>query len=220
MRTTVLATLAVVFSFGLAFALGEEEEAAARAKRIEECIQKGLAAHRANQPQEAIAQLQQAVLLLQKSVEKNLAAFLPKPREGWTADDPEVQSGVWGSGEQSFQITTATRNYSREEDGRSVEIVLTNSPQMVDAQKQLITTFANPQMAAMLGADPDRKLETFKEDGWDGMLTVEKDGEAQITAVTGNVLLTIRVDAPDEDLVREFWKALDRKALASVASPK
>ena len=213
MRTTLLAAFAVIVSLGLA----RGDEAADRAKRIEEYIQKGLAAHRADQPQEAINQLQQALLLLQKSIEKNLAAFLPKPAEGWMAEDPEVQSGMWGAGEQSFQFTTATRSYAREEDGRSVEIVLTNSPQMVEMQGQLIKAFANPQMAAMLGADPDRKVEMFKDEGWEGMLTVEKDGDAQILAVTGDILITIQVDAPDGDLAREFWKAVDRKALAAIA---
>lgn len=216
MRTTLLAVLTLVLALGLA--LGDEE--AERARKIEDHIQKGLAAHRANLPQEAINQLQQAVLLLQKSVEKNLAAFLPKPGEGWTADDPEVQSGMWGAGEQGFQFTTATRHYEREEDGRSVEIVLTNSPQMVGMQKQLITAFQNPQMAAALGADPDRKVEMLKEDDWEGMLTVEKDGEAQIIAVTGDILVTINVDAPDGDMARKFWASVDRKALAAIAKAK
>jgi hypothetical protein len=52
------------------------------------------------------------------------------------------------------------------------------------------------------------------------MLTVEKEGDAQLMAVSGDILITIQVDAPDADLVREFWKAVDREALAALAKAK
>jgi hypothetical protein len=213
MRKTILCLAVVAIAVGLVFA----QEAAEIDKQIEGHIQAGWASYKAGRPQDAIQHLQQAIGLIQKQSQKDLTTFLPKPGKGWKADEPDVDSGNWGSGGQSFQFNVITQTYTREADGREVEVVLTNSPQMVMGQKQAAEVFKNPQMRAMLQKDPNQKYELIEEGKWFGLLHVEKGESARIIAFIGKLMVTISTDADDEKLVREFWASLDRAGLEAAS---
>jgi len=196
--------------------LARAGDPAADKAKVLALLDKGKAAVQADRAQDAIACLQQAIQILQASAQQGLVAFLPKPAKGWTADEPSVQSGSWGSGEQVMQWTLVQRGYRQEEGEKSYDIQLTNSPEMVSGQRQMYETLKNPQMLQMMQAGGEVKITLIDEPDWSGMITVPKDGESTLMAITGDVMLQITSD--DLALVKAAWDAIDRKGLAAAAA--
>jgi len=211
MRNKTLCVLLVAL-LGLARA---GDPAADKAKVLA-LLDKGKAAVQADRAQEAIACLQQAIQVLQANAQQGLVAFLPAPPKDWTADEPSVQSGSWGSGEQVMQWTLVQRSYQQEKGDATYDIQLTNSPEMVAGQRQMYETLKNPQMLQMMQAGGETKITLIDEPGWSGMITVPKDGESTLIAITGDVMLQITSD--DLALVKAAWEAIDRKGLAAAAA--
>jgi len=211
MRNMTLCVLLVALA-GLARA---GDPAADKAKVLE-LLDKSKAAVQADRAQEAIACLQQAIQILQANAQQGLVAFLPAPPKDWTADEPSVQSGSWGSGEQVMQWTLVQRSYRQEEGDATYDVQLTNSPEMVAGQRQMYEALKSPQVLQMMQAGGDVKITMIDEPGWAGMMTVPKDGETTLMAITGDVLLQITSDDPA--LVKAAWDAIDRKGLAAAAA--
>jgi len=175
-------------------------------------IDKGKAEVQAGRAQHAITHLQQAIHLLQAATRKGLAAFLPAVPKGWKADEPDSQSGSFGSGKDTIQWSLVQRTYRQENGEDDYDVQLTDSPQLVEGQRAAIEMFKNPEMRKMMEASGDTKFEVIEADGWAGTITSPNDSDTNLLAIHGSVLVTI--SGKDMALVKALWEAMDRKGLA------
>ncbi len=208
--------LALPLLFAPALAGDAEDEAAVLA-----AIDKGREAFQAKKPQEAIESLQKAIGLIQAKAMKNLATFLPaRDDKEWELGEVDTQQGNWGSGEQSFQWTQVSRRYTKKgaEDGPEVNVMISNSPQIIEAQRSMLQMFKDPAMRAMMSqGNEGQKVDVIEDGEWLGMITSEK-GRCNANIVHRKVMVQIEAERGDEKLVKEFWDALDRKGLAEATT--
>ena len=186
---------------------------------ILESIDKGRDAFKAGKHQDAIESLQKAIGLIQAIASKGLAAFLPtRDAEQWETGEVETQNGNWGSGESSFQWTQVSRRYTKkgEDDGPEVNVMISNSPQLIEAQRGMVQMLKDPAMRAMMAQSQEGKLYFIEEGGWLGMITTQKDDcSAQIFHT--KVMVQIEVTNGDDKLAKEFWAAIDKDGLAGAS---
>ena len=160
--------------------------------------------------EDAIDLLQKAIGALQSIEKAGLSGLLPDPPDGWSATEPQAQSGNWGSGAQAFQWTTANRRYTHENEGTQVEITITNSPQLVTAQQQTIAAFKNPQLAKLLRQQQGQKLDIFDDRGWSGYSAKEEEPPGgNLIAIKEKTLITIRVHGGPATHLDVFWKKMN-----------
>lgn len=208
-RTITLA--AVVLLIPAAICLAEAD------KDVESLINKGLASYKAGRTNEAIAFLQEVVLLLQRSQEKGLARFFPKAPEGWEAGKLESSSAAIGTGEGGATYTQLTQRFTRKQDGATATVTLSNSNQLIESQRAMAESYKNPEVLRMMNQDPDTKIKLIDQDEWVGWTVIQKDRDAQATALCTGCLLSIQIDKPDEAAVDAFLKATDLKGIAGAA---
>lgn len=209
-----LAFLALPLLLGPVVAGDSEDEA-----QVLAAIDKGREAVKAGKPQEAIDHLQKAIGLIQAKAMKGLATFLPaRDEKEWELGEVDSQSGSWGSGEQAFQWSQVQRHYSKKDadDGPEVDVMISNSPQIVEGTRAAFQMFKDPAMRAMMNQDPEQKVDMIDEDGWLGMVTTRKES-CTIMALHEKLMVQVEVQPGDEKLAKEFWSAIDRKGLAASA---
>jgi hypothetical protein len=208
--------LALPLLFGPALAGDAEDEALVLA-----AIDKGRESFKAGKPQEAIEQLQKAIGLIQSKAMKNLATFLPaRDDKDWEVGEVDTQQGNWGSGEQSFQWTQVSRRYTKKgaEDGPEVNVMISNSPQIIEGQRAMLQMFKDPAMRAMMNqGNEGQKVDVIEDGEWLGMVTIEKN-RCSANIVHKKVMIQIEAERGDEKLVKEFWTAIDKKGLAEATT--
>ncbi len=176
-------------------------------------IDQGRAAYSAGKTQEAIDHLQKAIALMQSATTKGLASALPAIPEGWKAEKPEMNSGSFGGGETAFQWNSASRTYTREADDVRVEIMLSSSPQIVEAQRGMLKMYEDPQMRKMMAANTGQKMEIVERGGWKGLSIIQEGANAMITAFRGKTMLTISVSNGSAEILEKFWSAINLSGL-------
>jgi hypothetical protein len=206
-----VAALGLLLLTGVALAGDEAPDA-----DVLTAIDKGRAAFQAGNAQEAIAELTKAVGLIQAKATQGLVRFLPsRDAAQWELGEPDVQSGSWGSGGSSFQWSQAQRTYTKKgDDGLTVSVMISNSPQLIEAQRGMLTMLKDPAMRKMLEAQPGQKVDVLDDGGWVGMITTQQD-DCTLLAMHTKILVEVRVSRGDEKIAKEFWGAIDRKGLAS-----
>lgn len=210
----------VALPFLLALVVAGDPPAAEGDAAIVATIEKGRDAFKAGKHQEAIENLQKAIGLIQAIASKGLAVFLPaRDAEQWEMAEVDTQNGNWGSGESSFQWTQVSRRYTKkgEEGGPEVNVMISNSPMLIEAQRGMVQMLKDPAMRAMMAQNQDgQKLDFVEEGGWLGMITTEKEScNAQIFHT--KVMVQIESNTGDEKLVKEFWAAIDKDGLAGAS---
>ncbi len=176
---------------------------------FDQLLKEARQAYAKGESQVAIQKLQQAIDVIQQSGAKTLASFLPKSLDGWNASEPKTVSGNWGSGAQAFQWTQASRRYTREQDGLRVNVQITNSPQLIQGQRQMAAMFENEQYIKMMNQDPNKKVRLFKKEGWTGWTIIESNGNANGVALSDAVMVTLDVNKGSEEVFTKFWKGVN-----------
>ncbi len=195
-------------------ARAEDEEAAPdHAAQILSAIDKGREAYRAGKAQESIRQLQTAIKLIQQTAVRGLASFLPDLGEGWTADEPNTTSGSWNANGTDTQWTQVTRSYHHEERGLTLDVTITNWPQMIQGVRAMVQMFKNPQMRAAFEGDKKKKHELVEGDGWTGMLITEGNRRTSFQTFNEEVMVTMEVGTGDAAFLRGVWQRMDRRGL-------
>lgn len=183
-------------------------------------IDKGREAFKAGRDQEAIENLQKAIGLIQAKAMKGLAAFLPSRDEAqWEMGEIDSQSGNWGSGETAFTWSQVQRRYTRRgvDDGPEVTVMISNSPQLIEAQRGMVQMLKDPAMRAMMAqAQGGQKIDFVEEGGWLGMITTEND-RCNAMVFHAKVMVQVQVNRGDDKLAKEFWAAIDRDGLGGVS---
>ena len=150
----------------------------ARADEVTDQLDTARKAYEAGELRSAVQALQFAVAKIQEEINASLTGLLPRPLEGWTADEPEAQSGGIAA---MIAGTTLTRRYHRT-DGAEVEInIIADSPLL-----PMMTMMLSSPM--LLQSDPNTKLYTY--DGQRGLVEHEKDSRRwEIKLMVGNKIL-------------------------------
>ena len=177
-------------------------------------------ARKAGKNQVAIQKLQAAIDVLQRSGAKSLVSFLPPSMPGWKAGEPKTVTGNWGAGAQAFQWTQVSRTYTRDEDGLRVNVQFTNSPQLIQGQRQMAAMFANEQYVKMMNNDPNKEIRVFKKVGWTGWTILEKGRKANGVALSEDVMVTLDVSQDKEEVFAKFWKGVDFDGILASGSGK
>ena len=171
--------------------------ASARADEVTDAMQEALRTYQAGDPGAARMAMQEALQLLSQRAAAALAAALPKPLAGWTADEAEAKTSeltFMGGGAQ------ASRRY-RNAGGDDVEIqVVADSP--VLAQMGMIMN--NPAMAGAMGKliriGSQRAIQT-------------SNNEIQMM-VNNRIMITVNGSAPMEAKLA-FAQAIDIAKLSA-----
>ena len=212
-------TFVVVLLLPLALVLAGDPPAAGDDAAVLASIDKGRAAFVAGNHQQAIEHLQAAIGLIQERALAGLASFLPARNPAqWEMGEVDSVSGNWGAGKSAFQWTQVTRTYDRKgaEDGPSVTVMISNSPQLIEAQRGMVEMLKNPDMRRMMTqAQEGQKIDVIEEGEWIGMITTEAEGDTDLQMFHKKVMVQISVSPNDEKLAREFWAAVDRAGLAA-----
>ncbi|MFO1053087.1 MAG: hypothetical protein U1F36_12810 [Planctomycetota bacterium] len=197
-------------------AAGSEAKPEAQAPKdevteIEKLIADGLAAWRAKDEVKASDLLQKAIAKIQARAARALSAFLPKAAQGWTFDEPSVDSGSWGTGENAMQWSNAQVTAHKGEDTQT-HVQITNSPQIYDAMQTMVQV--QVQMKELLrqqGKDVDVK----SKNGFQVVSMVD-DGTGTAWMVGKRILVTFNVDHCDRKTLDEVLGWIDTAGLAKL----
>ena len=206
---------AVVLIGGLLTACFAAAKPKAKVDQVEALITKALAAYKAGKAATAIDDLQKAISLMQKSLQKGMAGFLPAAPKGWTAGKIDSTSMSMGTAKDAGAWRQVSRRYTRTSDKLRVTITITNSPQLIQATKAASKMYQSPQMIAMLNRDPNMKVELVSQHGWSGWIVISKGKSAQATALAKGCMLSVSASKDDEAALKAFWKAIDLKGLSA-----
>lgn len=228
MRTVLITALALALTLSFSIAQPDKTaetiklvppETARKLDPVELLITKGLAAYQAGKSAQALADLQQAIALIQEQLFQSLGAHFPEAPDGWKADKIKSQAMSMGSGQGSGSWTQISRTYTRVSDKIKVTLSLTNSSQLLASQQAAAEAYRNPMMMQMMNQDPNTTAELIDRDGWTGWKIIEKGSKAQIIAFSQLCLLSLDAGKADEEALDTIFNAIDLKALAE-AQPK
>lgn len=209
-RTLTLVAVAVAVLGVTVFASDPKTEALTH-------IDQSKAALQADKAQEAIDHLQKAINLIQKTMMKGFAAFLPAVWEGWEATEPKTDAGSWGSGETAFQWMQAEKSYIRKSDKLKVDVSITNMPHLTMGYRAMIQGLKNPMVREMMKKDPSTQTEFVEVDGWFGLFQIHDGKRSEVTAMHEKVAVTIKFRGADMALLKKFFDAVDRAGIAAAA---
>lgn len=205
-----------LIAFSLCLCLAAAVFAAAAADPIEALIAKGLKAYKEGNSQDSIAALQEAILLMQKSKEKDLLACLPKAPAGWEAGKVDSGSTAVGTGEGGMTCTQLSQTFTRKADDARATVTITNSEQLMQAHKAMADAYKNPELVKMMNQDPNTKFKMITQDGWTGWSIIHKDQNAEAVTFSGGYMVNIQISKADEKALDAFWNGTDFKAIGKL----
>jgi hypothetical protein len=166
-------------------------------------------AYQSGELRTAIQALQFAVAKIQEKINASLSQLLPKPLPGWTADEPETQSGGIAA---MIAGTTLSRRYHRN-DGAEVDVSITADSPLLPMMTMMLSS------PMLLQSDPNTKLYTY--DGQRGLIEHDKDSDRwEIKLMVGNkILVQVAASAvKSADPAKAYLKAIDLEALQKAFS--
>lgn len=183
----------------------------------EKLIQRALDAYKGGKTQQAVDLLQEAISTIQKTRQKGLAGFLPQTLAGWTVGKADVQTVAMSANDDASSMTTVSQSFTRVQDKLDVEVTLTDSKLLAEAQKAMAESYKDPALLQALAADGKTKIELIKVPNWTGWIKTEKGGKTELIAFSGSIMLTLNAEKADAEAVKTVWNAIDLKGLAAAA---
>ena len=184
--------------------------AVASADEVTDAMAKAEQAYAAKEYKDASAELQTALVGVNKVLIGLIEAELPDPPSGWTAEDPEgTDATALGAG--FFGSVMVSRGYTTP-DGTTVDVTIAANSPMIGALQAYIT---NPMLAAMTGEEM-KKTEIC---GNDAIEEFNADGdEASINILAGRAtLISVEGDSySDEAHVRTLAGVIDCAAIVEL----
>jgi hypothetical protein len=170
----------------------------------------GLKAYQGGDYQKALDLFQQVVIIIQNSLGASFESFFPKPPKGFTAGEIEDSSVAGVAGGASHRATSLICKYTRTSDNAVVTVSITNMPISVQAIRQSMQMFLDPQMKAMLANSPDAPS-VEERDGW--TLMTQPDGS--VDAATEELMLSIQSNQVGKEVLAQFLGGVDLLGLAA-----
>lgn len=187
---------------GLALCLSVAPQSV-RADDVTEAIKEGLQNYQQGNPSGAMESLNYAVQLIMQKKGGDLAALLPAPLSGWTAEEASSQaagSAMFGGG------VSAEREYTK--DNSRVRInLMTDSPML----QAMLPMMSNPAMATADGG----KLERIG--GQKAVVKYDAGNKSgSVTVVVANrILVTIEGDGVSREDLMAYAAAIDYKKIGA-----
>jgi hypothetical protein len=204
----------IITIFILLFAVAASAASAGQEKDVEKLIEEGKQAYRNEEWSRAVEIFGKVINLIQKETTVALAEFVPEPPSGWTGNRIDVQTSSMSADDMSIAHSSVSRVYTRESDGSSAEIMISNAPSVYSSYEHIIRSMKNnPMMKAMAeqqGADMPRMEEMS---GWDVIIATEH-GDTEISAVHAGAVVT--VSAENETDARMIIGLVDLGGLAAM----
>lgn len=173
------------------------------ADEITDAINEGLQYYKQGKLSEAMGSLNYAAQLIGQKKGGSLEAFLPKPIQGWTAEDPISQAAAQMLG----GAVSAERRYQKDSANVTVRIV-TDSPLL----QGMIMMMNNPMIATSDGG----KLEKISDQkAIVKYNTSSKEGSINIVLANRFLITVEGNDVSVEDL-KSYASAIDYVKLASL----
>ncbi|UTW45745.1 hypothetical protein KFE80_02190 [bacterium SCSIO 12696] len=171
------------------------------ADKISEQINLGLEAYNDQDYQAAIDELQYAISQIQSKLDKDNAQLLPKPLEGWSAEDVEHNSAAMA------MLGGGTHMSKRYRKGReTVEISISANSPMVSGLGAMIN---NPMLLRN-----DANAEPYRYQRNKGIKRKERNSVEITLMLAGQILLQLKgQNLSDEDALEAFLEAMDLKAI-------
>ena len=191
-------TLALVAAGALSLSLP------AAADDVIDTINEALEAYKNGDYADAASSLDYASQLVKQKKGESLAALLPEPLDGWTAEEAESQAAgaaMFGGG------VTASREYRKGDGQVSVQIV-TDSPML----QGMMMMFSNPMFAASDGGKMERikrqkAIVKYNSSGHSGTIQI---------VVANRFLVTVEGSGVSRDELVAWAEAIDYKKLAAL----
>ncbi len=174
----------------------------AASDEVEQAIQEALQAYREGALSEAVSSLQYAEQLIQKEKGRRLAAALPEPLPGWTAEEAESQAApaaMLGGG------ISAQRTYRKGE--AEVRVSLASDSPLLQG---VLMVLSNPLFATADGGElvrVGRRKAVLRYD------LAERAGELQLV-VARRFLLSVEGEGVSRETILAYARAVDLEALA------
>ena len=156
----------------------------------------------------AVQGLQFVVAGIQEKINLSLLELLPKPLEGWNADEPQATSAGMAA---MIAGTNLSRHYYRE-DGANVEISITADSPFLSMMTMMLS---NPMM---MQTDPGTRI--YTHNGRRGMIKQERESKHwEISLMSNsNVLIQVSGTNTDKETVEAYLKAIDIGAVEKAFS--
>lgn len=196
MLVKIVSVLSLVcyFFFLPAITLAEQDP-------VIQTIEEALAEYKKQNYSAAATNLEYASQLIRQKKGETLAAFLPQPMDGWTADEGKSQvstASLLGGG------LTAERNYSKTDATITITIV-TDSPLL----QPMIMMFSNPIFASSAG-----RFELIK--GYKGIVKYQNSGGDINIVINNRFLATIKGKQVTEKELLDYANSIDLKGIAEL----
>ena len=196
MSGKLLTAICLIYSF-----FGLPGTALAEQDPVIQTIEAALAEYKKQNYSGAATSLEYASQLVRQKKGEALAAFLPQPFEGWTADEGKSQvstASLLGGG------LTAERNYTKAESTITIAIV-TDSPLL----QPMIMMFSNPIFASSAG-----RFELIK--GYKGIVKYQNNSGDINIVINNRFLATIKGHQVTEQELLDYANSIDLKGISEL----
>jgi len=187
---------------------------ASQQEEIEKLIEEGKEAYRNGNYDRAVDIFGRVVNLMQKETAGRLAGFMPDPPSGWTGNKMDIQTTSMSSDDMSIAHRSISRTYTREMDGTSAKLMISNSPDIYTGYEQAIRSMKSNPMIQMAAKQHGAEMPTLEEkDGWDVLVATEGN-DTEISAVHVGAVVTVSAD--NETDARMILDLVDLSGLANM----
>lgn len=186
---------------------GQEED-------VEKLIEQGREAYMNGNYGKAADIFSRIAGIIQKKSAVSLKEFIPDPPSGWTGDEIDVQAGTMSSNDMSISTSSVSRDYTRESDGTTVRLMISNSPKIYNQYELAVKSMMGNPMMMMAARQQGAEMPTIEEKhGWDILVGADKE-DGEITAIHSGAVVNVSGGISEDS--RVIFDLVDLKGLAGV----
>ncbi len=155
--------------------------------------------------------LQKALGDIQEKISTSFKPFLPEAPPGWTGEEAESSSMSYTTSTGNVRVNEAERRYVSKSDKRSVDVTITNTPEILEPYLQM-----SKSMPMMKGMMEKKAIKVQQEGGWYIIIEKHSPQDYKLTAVHEEVAVVIE-EAESEKMANKFLEKIDLEGLAGAA---
>ena len=174
-------------------------------------IEKGKNAYKEENYELSHDYLQQALNQIQKQLSISFSKFLPEAPAGWSAKEAQTQSVSSASASDNVRYIETSREYIRNSDQKSVEIIIGNSPNISKPYMEMAKVMQNQMMKKAIEERNNLKIKKKKD--WYIFHESPDSDEYTITALQEGVI--VKIEGADNDkIANKFLQNTNLKGLS------
>jgi|GEM_PF-2605292 len=189
------------------------------ADTVLQLIQQGKNAYQQKNYARAHDLLQKAIGRIHDKIGASFAPFLPKAPTGWTGEEPDINSASYTTSSGNTRVTEAERRYIRNSDNEDIEVLITNTPEIIKPYQQITRILQNNTIMKSM-ADRMMKehgiIDTAKKGNWYVLVEKKAPKDYKIAALHDKVVVQID-DADSQKTAQKFMGLIDLNGVARTA---